>query len=207
MMRYLLLLSLATLITCGVSAFQPALSLSHHHHHHNEISSSLLQASSNSVHDTLKELDITLPPAPPAAANYLPCQRSGNLLFLSGHMPLLEDGTTLITGVCQSDDDINAGYKAARQVGLNLIATLNKELDGDLDRVAQIVKLFGIVQSTPDFKSQHKVLNGCSDLMGQVFGPERGVHSRSAIGTNALPLNLMVEIEAIVEITAEEKEE
>ena len=147
----------------------------------------------------LEEMGITLPPAPPAAANYLPCQRSGNLLFLSGHMPLLDDGT-ILTGVCQTEDDVEQGYQAARQVGLNLIATLNKELDGDLDKVEQVVKLFGIVQSTPDFHSQHKVLNGCSDLMGKVFG-DRGVHSRSAIGTNALPLDLMVEIEAIVRIT------
>jgi enamine deaminase RidA (YjgF/YER057c/UK114 family) len=144
----------------------------------------------------LEELGITLPPAPAAAANYLPCQRSGNMLYLSGHMPLLEDGT-ILTGVCSSEEDVEKGYQAARQVGLNLIATINKELDGDLDRVEQVIKLFGIVQSTPDFHFQHKVLNGCSDLMGEVFG-ERGIHSRSAIGTNALPLDLMVEIEAIV---------
>lgn len=149
------------------------------------------------TNERLEELGITLPPAPAAAANYLPCQRSGNLLYLSGHMPLLQDGS-ILTGVCASEDDVDKGYKAARQVGLNLIATMNKELEGDLDRVEQVVKLFGIVQSTPDFHFQHKVLNGCSDLMGEVFG-ERGVHSRSAIGTNALPLDLMVEIEAIVQ--------
>lgn len=148
---------------------------------------------------TIKEAGISLPPAPPAAANYVPCQRSGNLLYLSGHMPLLNDGT-LITGKC---DNVDEGYRAARQVGLNLIATLSKELNGNLDNVEQIVKLFGIVNCSPDFENQHKVLNGCSDLMIQVFGPERGVHARSAIGTNALPLNLMVEIEAIVRIKQE----
>lgn len=150
----------------------------------------------------MADAGIQLPPAPPAAANYLPCQRSGNLLYLSGHMPLKDDGT-LITGTVKSSDDVETGYQAARQVGLNLIATLNKELDGNLDRVEQVVKLFGIVQSAPTFKEQHKVVNGCSDLMIEVFGKERGVHARSAIGTNALPLDLMVEIEAIVRISEE----
>ena len=95
---------------------------------------------------------------------------------------------------------VEEGYQAARQVALNLMATLQKELDGDLDKVDQIVKLFGIVQSQDDFYEQHKVINGCSDLFVQVFGSEKGFHSRSAIGTNALPLNISVEIEAIVRI-------
>ena len=155
---------------------------------------------------TLQQLGIALPPAPKPAANYLPCQRVGNLLYLSGHLPLRDDGT-LFTGVISagSNDDeqtanIEHGYQAARQVGLNLIATLKQELDGDLDRVEQIVKLFGIVQSSADFHSQHLVVNGCSDLMCQVFGKERGLHARSAIGTNALPLDISVEIEAIVRV-------
>jgi enamine deaminase RidA (YjgF/YER057c/UK114 family) len=84
-------------------------------------------------------------------------------------------------------------------VGLNLIATMKKELE-DLDRVEQIVKLFGIVQSAEDFHEQHKVVNGCSDLFIEVFGKDKGLHARSAIGTNALPLNIIVEIEAIVRI-------
>lgn len=154
---------------------------------------------------TLEQLGITLPPAPKPAANYIPCQRSGNLLFLSGHLPMREDGTCF-TGVIGSKGDneqelgVDYGYQAARQVGLNLIATLKQELNGDLDRVEHIVKLFGIVQSTPDFHEQHKVLNGCSDLMCQVFGKERGLHARSAIGTNALPLGISVEVEAIVRV-------
>ena len=155
---------------------------------------------------TLEQLGITLPPAPKPAANYLPCQRVGNILYLSGHLPLRNDGS-LVTGVISAgstDDErqanIDHGYQAARQVGLNLIATLKQELDGDLDRVEQIVKLFGIVQSSGDFHSQHLVVNGCSDLMCQVFGKERGLHARSAIGTNALPLDISVEIEAIVRV-------
>ena len=85
-------------------------------------------------------------------------------------------------------------------MGLNLVATLQQELDGDLDRVEQIVKLLGIVQSADDFHQQHTVVNGCSDVLVEIFGPDRGRHARSAIGTNALPLDLVVEIEAIVRI-------
>lgn len=99
-----------------------------------------------------------------------------------------------------SANTVEQGYSAAQQVGLNLISTLKNELGGDLTRVERVVKLFGIVQSTDDFHEQHKVLNGCSDLFGKVFGTEKGQHARSAIGTNALPLDTAVEIEAIVQI-------
>jgi enamine deaminase RidA (YjgF/YER057c/UK114 family) len=150
------------------------------------------------IEKQLVDAGIKIPPAPVAAANYTPCQRSGNLLFLSGHLPLKEDGT-LMTGCVAGPGDVETGYAAARQVGLNLIATLKNQL-GDLDRVEQIVKVFGIVQSADNFHEQHKVVNGCSDLFIRVFGKEKGLHARSAIGTNALPLNIMVEIEAIVRI-------
>lgn len=149
------------------------------------------------IENKLSELGIELPPAPKAAANYQPCQRSGDLLFLSGHLPLNNDGT-LQTGKISSQT-VDKGYQAARQVALNLIATLQAEL-GDLDRVEQVVKLFGIVQSTDDFHEQHKVMNGCSDVFVEVFGKERGFHARSAIGTNALPLDISVEVEAIVRV-------
>ena len=149
----------------------------------------------------LIDAGIVLPPAPKAAANYLPCQRSGDMLFLSGHLPLKEDGSLMTGRIGPSPDhqSVEYGYQAARQVGLNLIATMKQEL-GDLDRVEQVVKLFGLVQSSDDFHEQHKVVNGCSDLFVQVFGEERGLHARSAVGTNALPLDLAVEIEAIVRI-------
>jgi len=147
----------------------------------------------------IEELGIELPPPPKAAANYQPVQKSGNLLFLSGHLPLKNDGS-LITGKIGCDGNtMEDGQVAARQVALNLIATLKQEL-GDLDRVDKIVKLFGIVQSADDFHEQHKVMNGCSDTFIEVFGKEKGVHARSAIGTNALPLGISVEIEAIVQI-------
>lgn len=147
----------------------------------------------------IAEAGIILPAAPKAAANYRPCQKSGDLLFLSGHLPLKEDGSLMTGCIGVGENTVEYGYQAARQVGLNLISTIKQEL-GDLDRVDQIVKLFGIVQSDAGFHEQHKVVNGCSDLMIEVFGEERGFHARSAIGTNALPLDLSVEIEAIVRV-------
>lgn len=148
----------------------------------------------------IADLGIELPPPPPPAANYIPAQKSGNLLYFSGHIPFQNDGTLITGKVGTGGKTTEEAYQAARQVGLNLIATMKNELGGDLDRVEQIVKLFGIVHSTDDFYEQHKVLNGCSDVMVQIFGKERGVHSRSAIGTNALPLGVSVEIEAIVRV-------
>jgi enamine deaminase RidA (YjgF/YER057c/UK114 family) len=160
------------------------------------------------IEKKLSDLGIELPPPPKPAANYQPCQRTrscsgqgcGDLLYLSGHLPLNSDGS-LQTGKITSET-VDQGYQAARQAALNLIATLKNEL-GDLDRVEQVVKLFGIVQSTDDFHEQHKVMNGCSDVFVEVFGKERGLHARSAIGTNALPLNISVEVEAIVRIKSD----
>jgi enamine deaminase RidA (YjgF/YER057c/UK114 family) len=152
------------------------------------------------IEKKLSDLGIELPSPPKPAANYQPCQRSGDLLYLSGHLPLNNDGS-LQTGKV-APETVDQGYQAARQVALNLIATLKNEL-GDLDRVEQVVKLFGIVQSTDDFHEQHKVMNGCSDVFVEVFGKERGFHARSAIGTNALPLNISVEVEAIVRIRSD----
>lgn len=120
-------------------------------------------------------------------------------MFLSGHLPLLNDGSLITGKVGANGKDVEYGYNAARQVALNLISTIQKEL-GDLDQVEKIVKLFGIVQSADDFHEQHKVMNGCSDVFVQVFGQERGLHARSAIGTNALPLDISVEVEAIVRV-------
>jgi enamine deaminase RidA (YjgF/YER057c/UK114 family) len=148
----------------------------------------------------LQELDLILPPPPKPAANYKPCQRIGDLLYLSGHIPFENDGKSLITGKIGKDGlSVEQGSRAARQVGLNLLATIQKECNG-LDNVQQVVKLFGIVHCQDDFYEQHLVMNGCSDLFVQVFGPEIGCHARSAIGANALPLCVSVEVEAIVRV-------
>lgn len=147
----------------------------------------------------LQDLGLELPPPPKAAANYLPCQRSGNMLYLSGHLPMMNDGSLMTGKLGGNGRDLDHGISAARQAGLNILATLKDQV-GDLDNVEQIVKLLGIVQSADDFHEQHKVMNGCSDLLCEVLGPDRGVHARSAIGTNALPLDSSVEVEAIVRI-------
>lgn len=125
------------------------------------------------------------------------------MMFVSGHLPFHNDGKTLITGRIGEDDRaVDYGYQAARQVGLNIIATLKDQL-GDLDRVEKVVKIFGIVNSTNDFQEQHLVVNGCSDVLMEVFGNDIGFHARSAIGTNTLPLGVSVEIEAIVQVKPE----
>ena len=165
-------------------------------------SSSSSSPTTGDIDEKLRQLGLELPPTPKAAANYQPCQRAGDLLYLAGHLPLQNDGSLLHAGKLGADKTVEEGYEAARQVALNLLSTIRNEVDGDWDQVVQIVKLFGIVQSADDFHQQHLVLNGASDLFGQVFGPERGRHSRSAIGTNTLPLGTCVEIEAIVQVKA-----
>jgi enamine deaminase RidA (YjgF/YER057c/UK114 family) len=145
----------------------------------------------------LKELGIELPPAVTPVANYVPAVRTGNLVFLSGHGPFDENGT-LITGKVGSDLTVEQGYQAARQVAIGLLGSLKAAI-GDLGKVKQVVKLLGMVNCGPEFTDQPKVINGVSDLLVEVFG-QRGKHARSAVGMNALPLNIAVEIEMIVEI-------
>jgi enamine deaminase RidA (YjgF/YER057c/UK114 family) len=145
----------------------------------------------------LKELGIELPPAVTPVANYVPAVRTGNLVFLSGHGPFDENGT-LITGKVGSDLTVEQGYQAARQVAIGLLGSLKAAI-GDLDKVKQVVKLLGLVNCGPDFADQPKVINGASDFLVEVFG-DKGKHARSAVGMNALPLNIAVEIEMIVEV-------
>jgi enamine deaminase RidA (YjgF/YER057c/UK114 family) len=147
--------------------------------------------------EKLKEIGLELPPAVQPVANYVTAVRTGNLVFLSGQGPLREDGT-LITGKIGSDLTQEEGYDAARRVGLGLLASLKSEI-GDLDKVRCVVKLLGMVNCTPDFVDQPKVINGASDLLVDVFG-DKGKHARSAVGMNALPMNIAVEIEMIVEV-------
>lgn len=146
----------------------------------------------------LTELKLQLPPAPKPVAVYKPLVITGNLAFVSGHGPLKAD-KTLITGRVGKDLDIEAGKLAARQVGLAILATLRSEL-GSLDRVKRVIKILGMVNSTADFLDHPKVINGCSELFAEVFGPENGIGSRSAVGMGSLPGNIAVEIEATFEI-------
>lgn len=145
----------------------------------------------------IAELNLTLPPAPKPVATYLTAVRYGNLLYVSGHGPLRPDGT-MFTGKLGKDLEIEQGQAAARQVGLAILATLRAHL-GSLDRVVRLIKVLGLVNSTEAFGDQPKVVNGFSDLMVEVFG-ESGRAARSAMGTNSLPGNIAVEIEAIFEV-------
>jgi enamine deaminase RidA (YjgF/YER057c/UK114 family) len=147
------------------------------------------------------ELNLNLPPAPKPVAVYKPAVLVGNTLYVSGHGPLKSD-KTLITGKVGADLDLEGGKAAARQVGLAILATLKAQL-GSLDRIARVVKLLGMVNSTPDFGEHPAVINGCSELFAEVFGPENGIGARSAVGMGSLPVNIAVEIEAIFEIRNE----
>lgn len=140
-------------------------------------------------------IKLKTPTAP--VANYVNIVRSGNLIFLSGKGPSKEDGS-YITGKVGKELSIEEGYEAARLTGINQLGVLKAEL-GNLNRVKQIVKTFGMVNSSPEFESQPEVINGFSDLMVAVFG-ERGKHARSAVGMGSLPRNIAVEIEVIVEV-------
>ncbi|MCH6199185.1 RidA family protein [Aquiflexum sp. LQ15W] len=145
----------------------------------------------------LVELGIVLPEASSPVANYVNAVRSGNLLFLAGKGPGLQDGT-FITGKVGEDLTIEEGKAAARMVAINQLAVLKAEL-GDLNKVKRVVKVLGMVNCNSDFTQQPQVINGFSDLMVEVFG-EKGKHARSAVGMNALPMNISVEVELIVEI-------
>jgi len=145
------------------------------------------------------ELGLKLPPSPPPLAIYVPWTRTGNLLFLSGHIPFKEDMKTLYVGKVGKEFTTEEGAEIAKRIGLLLTSTL-KAATGDLDKVKRIVKIVGFVNCPDDFTEQPEVLNGCSMLLGDVFGKERATHSRSAVGTNSLPRQVPVEIELIAEI-------
>ena len=148
--------------------------------------------------DTLKARNITLPPPATPMANYVGAVRAGNLLFLSGHGPV-RDGKPTATGKVGRDLTTEQGAQVAREVGLLLLATTRAHL-GSLDRVKRIVKVLGMVNSAEGFGEQPKVINGCSDLMVEVFGEAIGKHARSAVGMAALPVGIPVEIEMILEV-------
>ena len=149
------------------------------------------------VAQRLNELGIELATPRPPQANYVSAVRTGNLIFLAGTGPYLPDGG-LVNGKVGGELTVEQGYAAARWAMLALLANLQAEL-GDLERVARVVKLLGMVNCTVDFTRQPEVINGASDLLVEVFG-ERGRHARSAVGMFALPRNIAVEIEMIVEV-------
>jgi enamine deaminase RidA (YjgF/YER057c/UK114 family) len=146
-----------------------------------------------SVDARLEELGITLPEVREPMGNYVRAVRTGNLLFLSGN------GPSQSRGKVGAEVSVEQAYEAARETGLNLLAAMKQEL-GSLDRVARVVKVFGMVNAAPDFGQQPQVINGCSDLFVEVFG-EAGRHARSAVGMGSLPVQISVEIECIVEVT------
>jgi enamine deaminase RidA (YjgF/YER057c/UK114 family) len=152
---------------------------------------------SRKIEARLEDLGIVLPTAPAPAANYVPYVLSGNLLFISGQISQSLDG--LITGRLGESLSVAEGTLAARQCGLALLAQARAACGGDLDRVLRVVKLVGFVNSTPDFTDQPEVVNGCSNLMVEVFG-EAGRHARAAVSAPSLPRGVAVEIDAVFEV-------
>ena len=148
------------------------------------------------IYTRLKDLGIELPPLAVPAAAYLPFVRSGNLVFLSGHIAK-RDGKPWV-GQLGLNMDTATGKLAARAVAIDLLGTLHAAI-GDLGRVERIVKLMSLVNSTPTYTEQHLVTNGCSELMGEVFG-DKGQHARSAFGVAQIPLGSCVEIELIAQV-------
>ncbi len=148
--------------------------------------------------EKLDSLGLSLPSVPAPIAAYVNCVRSGNLLFLSGGLPI--DGDLKFIGKVPTDISIEQGQQAARMIVLNRLAVVQEEI-GSLDKVKQIVALNGFVNSEPDFHGHPQVINGASELLVEIFG-DTGKHSRTALGAAALPLNVAVEINLIVEVEA-----
>lgn len=150
------------------------------------------------IEGRLSELGITIPEAAAPAANYVPYVQSGNLLYISGQIPIGPEGIQY-QGKLGADADIDTGVAAAKLCAVNILAQAKAAL-GDLERIGRLVKVVGFVNSTPDFGDQPKVINGASDFFVAALG-DRGKHSRSAVGVANLPFGVAVEIEAIIEIS------
>lgn len=146
----------------------------------------------------ITSLGLKLPGASTPVANYVPFVRAGNLLFISGQLPLVE-GAVQHIGLVGAGISTEQAYEAAKICGLNLIAQAKAACGGDLDRVTRVVKLTGFVAAGPDFTDQPKVINGASDLMVEVFG-DKGRHARSAVASPSLPMGISTEVEAIIEV-------
>ncbi len=151
---------------------------------------------SGAIEARLKSMGVVLPATPTPVANYVPFVITGALVFLSGQGPRRPEGG-MYTGKVGGAVSVEEAYQHARIVGIQLLSAL-KEAIGDLDRVTRIVKLLGMVNGTPDFKQQPKVINGCSDFLVEVF-EAKGRHARSAVGMGSLPDDITVEIEAVIE--------
>lgn len=147
-----------------------------------------------SAEENFSRLNLSLPPAPKPLGVYKPFMQLGNMVYVSGHGTVQDDGS-LIIGRIGVDMDVEAGKLAARQVGLAILATLKANL-GSLDKIDRVVKVLGMVNATQDFERHPYVINGCSELFLEVWGQEKGVGVRSAVGMGTLPDNIPVEIEA-----------
>ena len=177
-------LLLALITGCGPS-----------HEHSNALSA---QTHRSDIAKRLAELGIVLKTSPqPPSSNRVKAVRTGNLVFLAGHGPAKPDGG-FVTGKMGRDLDVEAGRQAARLSAISLLSSLQSEIL-DLDKVKRIVRIFGMVNATPDFVQQSQVIDGCSDLLVSIFG-EKGKHARAAVGMSSLPRNFAVEIEMLVEI-------
>ena len=149
------------------------------------------------IEEKIKSLEITLPNPPTPAGSYIPAIKTGNLLFISGQIPM-ENGKVLFTGKV-TDENLETAQKSARMCAINLLAQMKREL-GSLDKVKKIVRLSGFVNSDAEFYQHPKVINAASDLIFEIFG-DKGKHSRIAVGVACLPLNSMTEIDAVIEFS------
>lgn len=150
------------------------------------------------IEERLKSLGIALPDPPKPVASYVGFVQHGDLVFVSGQVPLV-DGTLSQTGLLGDGVSVEEGMAAARVCAVNVLAQVKAACEGDLERIVRCVRLGGFVASTPDFTDHPKVINGASDLVGEVLG-EKGAHARAAVGVAALPLNASVEVDAIFAI-------
>ena len=150
------------------------------------------------ISDNLKKLNIEIPNAPNPVGSYVAYKKSGNLLFISGQLPITSDGK-MIKGKVGNELTLEDAQKASRLCVINILAQLQKAVNGNLDKVKNCVKITGFVNSTDEFKDQPKVLNSASEILSNVFG-DNGKHARAAVSVNSLPLEAAVEIDAIFEI-------
>ena len=151
-----------------------------------------------SIEDKIKQLNIRLPEAKPPVGNYVATKISGKMLFVSGQISV-DENAQLIKGKVGKDLDSESGYNAAKRCALSIIAQVKKSCDNDLSKVKSCVKLTGYVNSTDDFVDQPKIINGASEIIAKVFD-NKGLHTRAAISSNSLPLDVAIEVDAIFEI-------